>query len=66
MDKFDLRPFIKYCLSDVEFWIAGGIPAKEDYYINKLNMTEEQVSKFYNAMCDLHYLAKEIAKQNEK
>ena len=61
--KKDLRTFIKHCLSDVEFWQSGGIPTKEKYYIKKLNMTEEQENTFYEAMCSLQHLAKEISKQ---
>ena len=61
--KFDLRPFIKNCLADSEFWQRGGIPVKERYYIEKLHMTDEQVHEFYDAMCSLQQLAKEIMKQ---
>lgn len=61
--KFDLRPFIRHCLTDKEFWESGGIPTKEKYYIDKLNMTEEQVHVFYDAMCSLQHLSKEIARQ---
>lgn len=63
-EKIDLRPFIKHCLSDAEFWQCGGIPTKEKYYINKLNMTEEQLHIFYEAMCSLQQLAKELKKDN--
>lgn len=59
--KKDLRTFIKHCLEDKEFWMAGGIPTKEQYYIKKLNMTEEQVHEFYEAMCSLQRLAKELS-----
>ena len=61
--QFDLRPFINNCLSDPEFWQRCGIPVKEKYYINKLNMTDEQVHVFYEAMCSLQQLAKEIERQ---
>ena len=56
----DLRPFIKHCLLDNEFWISGGIPTKEKYYIKKLGMTEEQEHEFYEVMCILQHLAKEL------
>ena len=61
--KKDLRLFIKHCLTDNEFWQAGGIPTKERYYIEKLNLTEEQIHTFYEAMCSLQQLAKEIRKE---
>ena len=64
-EKKDLRPFIKHCLSDAEFWQHGGIPEKEAYYINKLNITEEQLHIFYVAMCNLQQLAKEIKSNNK-
>lgn len=56
----DLRNFIKHTINDTEFWDAGGIPTKERYYIEKYKMTEEQVSRFYTAMCELQRLNKEI------
>ena len=61
--KFDLRPFIRECLTDEEFWLRAGIPEKEKYYIEKLNMTNEQVGLFYDSMCGLQQLAKEIGRQ---
>ena len=61
--NFNLKPFIKHCLSDEEFWQRGGIPTKENYYINKLNMTDEQVGIFYEHMIGLLHLEREIAKQ---
>ncbi len=61
--QFDLRPFIKNCLSDTEFWWACGIPVKEKYYIKKMNMKEEKVNGFYEAMYSLQQLAKEIERQ---
>ena len=61
--KFDLKHFIKHCLTDEEFWQRGGIPTKEKYYIEKLRMTEEQISIFYEAMCSLQHLSKEIKQQ---
>lgn len=57
-----MKDFILHCLSDEEFWMRGGIPTKEKEYINRLNMTEEQISKFYSAMIDLQQLAKELQK----
>lgn len=42
--------------------MRGGIPTKEKEYINRLNMTEEQISRFYGAMIDLQQLAKELQK----
>lgn len=58
--KHDLANFIKHAMDDSEFWLAGGIPTKEEYYINKYNMTEEQVYIFYDAMCSLQTLNREI------
>lgn len=63
--KKDLRPFIKHCMEDKEFWISGGIPTKEEYYINKLDLTEEQVAVFYDAMVSLQQLAKEINRKDD-
>lgn len=62
----DLRNFIKHCMADEEFWMRGGIPTKEKHYIDKLNMTEEQVHTFYEAMCSLQHLAKELEDQYGK
>lgn len=62
MDRMKtLRPFIEYCLHDEEF-LAGGIPTKEEFYKKKLNMTEEQLSKFYDGMYILYHLSKELKK----
>lgn len=58
--KKDLRPFIKHCMEDSEFWNAVGIPTKEKYYINKLGMTQEQISKFYECIIGLVQLSKEL------
>lgn len=62
--KKDLRPFIRHCLEDTEFWMGGGIPTKEQYYLKKLNMTEEQEHEFYTAMCSLQHLARELKEEN--
>ena len=58
----NLKHFITHCINDEEFWLRGGIPTKEKYYIEKLQMTEEQISVFYEAMCSLQHLAKELNK----
>ena len=62
--KKDLRNFIKHCMTDDEFWLAGGIPTKEKYYINKLGLTEEQLNVFYDAMVGLQQLSKEISRKD--
>ena len=56
----DLKHFITHCINDEEFWLRGGIPTNEKEYIRKLNMTEEQTHEFYEAMCSLQHLAKEL------
>lgn len=56
----NLKPFIKHCMEDNEFWLSGGIPTKESYYIDKLNLNQEQVHMFYEAMVTLQQLSKEI------
>lgn len=58
----ELRNFIEHCVRDDEFWYGGGIPTKEKYYLKKLNMTEEQEHAFYEAMCSLQQLSKELRK----
>ena len=63
--KKDLRPFIKHCMTDEEFWLAGGIPTKEKYYVDKLGLTEEQLSVFYEAMVGLQQLSKEIGRKED-
>lgn len=59
----DLRPFIKHCLEDREFWNAVGIPTKERFYIEKLKMNQEQIDKFYECMVSLVRLSKELNKK---
>lgn len=59
----NLKNFINHCITDEEFWMRGGIPSKEKYYINKLGMTEEQVNSFYDAMVTLQHLAKELKEE---
>ena len=63
--KKDLRNFIKHFMTDEEFWLACGIPTKEKYYVDKLNMTEEQLAVFYDAMIGLQQLAKEISRKEK-
>lgn len=55
-----LKAFIEHCMNDSEFWDRGGIPTKEEYYIKKLGMTEEEVHLFYEAMSQLYRLNKDI------
>lgn len=61
--KKDLRPFIKHCMEDREFWNAVGIPTKECFYIEKLGMNQEQIDKFYECMVGLVRLSKELNKK---
>ena len=63
--KKDLRNFIKHCMTDEEFWLAGGIPTKETYYIDKLNLTDDQLSVFYEAMVSLQQLSKEVSRKDD-
>ena len=60
--KKDLRTFVKHCMEDSEFWVSGGIPTKEEFYIKKLGLSEEQLAVFYDAMVSLQQLSKEIQK----
>lgn len=59
----DLRPFIRHCMEDREFWNAVGIPTKECFYIEKLGMNQEQIDKFYECIGGLVYLSKELNKK---
>jgi len=61
-----LKEFIMHCMNDEEFWMRGGIPTQEKKYIEALGMTEEQVHEFYEAMCSLQYLAKEINREIDR
>lgn len=42
----ELTDFIKDMINDSEFWISGGIPTNEEYYINKLGLSKK-TSSFY-------------------
>lgn len=68
MDKslIDIRPFIKRCLEDKEVWISGGCMdvKTEQFYINKYGMTEDQVDRFWKAICILHGLDYELKKRD--
>lgn len=55
-----IKGFIEHCINDDEFWLMGGIPSNEEFFINNLNMTDEQLHKFYEALCTLQQLSKKI------
>ncbi len=58
-----LEGFIKHCMASDEFWKRGGIPEDEQHYIEGLQLTEDEVTEFYKAMCSLQHLHKVIENQ---